>query len=393
MQVKCTSCGAPQSTEVESNCIFCGVQLDNNYKISENDFNEFTLAQYEFNNSRFPKALLLFEELLKNHQDNTVAWIYKVNCELRINTPNSESYKEFEHSVNWLFEKIGNNPVVQNLIENTILETIEFLFKLKIKRPIPKINEDNVEGFLESHSLASKGTDKEYNFLRVINRLSSLFSSRFSENFLRLLREYIYNLENNNYYNRKMHSRLLDEPAIFFELTALFHKSGIDLTDFFIKILMSLENSIDDDISSRDLLVDDWINFSLSFPKWYFTEGELQEINNLDINYKKIEQYLKTFDKEEVVASSIEKETKMDAKKGCFIATAAMGNYDHPVVLDLRLFRDNWLLKRNWGINFTNWYYTNGPKAAVQIEKSIILRKITLFLIVKPLHLFTKLFK
>ena len=26
------------------------------------------------------------------------------------------------------------------------------------------------------------------------------------------------------------------------------------------------------------------------------------------------------------------------AKKGCFIATAAMGNYDHPVVLDLKKF-------------------------------------------------------
>lgn len=393
MHVKCQSCGAPQSTEVESNCNFCGIQLDSNNEISVHDFNEFTLAQYEYNNSRFPKALLLFEEILKDHQDNIGAWIYKVDCELRINTANSENYKGFEHSVNWLFEKFGNDPAVQNLIEDRILATIEFLFELRIKRPIPKINQNNVEGFLESHSLTSEGAEKEYNFLRVINRLSSIFSPRFSVDFLRLLTEYIHNLENNNSYNKKWHSRLLDEPAIFFELITLFHKSGIDLTDFFIKILKSLENSTDDDIELRDLQLLDWSDFSLSFPKWYFTEVELQEINNLDINYKKIELYLKTIKQEEVESPVIEKETKMNAKKGCFIATAAMGNYDHPVVLDLRLFRDNWLLKRNWGINFTNWYYTNGPKAAVQIEKSIILRKITLFLIVKPLHLFTKLFK
>jgi len=75
---------------------------------------------------------------------------------------------------------------------------------------------------------------------------------------------------------------------------------------------------------------------------------------------------------------------------GCFIATAAMGDYDHPVVMDLRQFRDNWLLKRDWGVKFTNWYYTHGPKAANVIEKSIALKKITFFLIVKPLQFITK---
>ena len=77
----------------------------------------------------------------------------------------------------------------------------------------------------------------------------------------------------------------------------------------------------------------------------------------------------------------------------CFIATAAMGDYNHPVVVDLRMFRDNWLLKRNWGVQFTNWYYTYGPKAAKIIEKSFMLRKLTFVLIVKPLQIFTKKLK
>lgn len=80
-----------------------------------------------------------------------------------------------------------------------------------------------------------------------------------------------------------------------------------------------------------------------------------------------------------------------NGKGGCFVATAAMGNYDHPVVVELRFFRDNWLLKRKWGLLFTNWYYANGPKAAVIIEKSIILRKLTFILVVKPLQLFSKI--
>lgn len=75
---------------------------------------------------------------------------------------------------------------------------------------------------------------------------------------------------------------------------------------------------------------------------------------------------------------------------GCFIATAAMGDYDHPVVMDLRMFRDNWLLKRDWGVKFTNWYYTHGPKAANVIDKSTILKKITFVAVVKPLQIITK---
>jgi hypothetical protein len=81
-------------------------------------------------------------------------------------------------------------------------------------------------------------------------------------------------------------------------------------------------------------------------------------------------------------------------QKGCFIATAAMGDYNHPVVIDLRFFRDNWLLKREWGVKFTSWYYEKGPIAANLIEKSTLLKKLTFILIVKPLQVLTnKYFK
>jgi tetratricopeptide (TPR) repeat protein len=83
-------------------------------------------------------------------------------------------------------------------------------------------------------------------------------------------------------------------------------------------------------------------------------------------------------------------QAKKIGKAECFIATATLGDYEHPVVIDLRIFRDEWLLKRNWGIRFTNWYYTHGPKAASIIEKSIILRKLSFILFVKPLQIITK---
>jgi len=77
----------------------------------------------------------------------------------------------------------------------------------------------------------------------------------------------------------------------------------------------------------------------------------------------------------------------------CFIATSVYGNYDHPIVLDLREFRDNWLVKREKGRNFIRWYYHKGPTLASWIEKSKTIKFLALFLIVKPLHFFVKLFR
>ena len=87
-----------------------------------------------------------------------------------------------------------------------------------------------------------------------------------------------------------------------------------------------------------------------------------------------------------------EYQTPAVKKSGCFIATAVMNNYDHPLVIDLRLFRDNWLLKKDWGKKFTESYYTHGPKFAEVIEDSKFLKFIAFIFIVKPLHVLVKLF-
>ena len=74
-------------------------------------------------------------------------------------------------------------------------------------------------------------------------------------------------------------------------------------------------------------------------------------------------------------------------KKGyCFIATATMGDYDHPIVMDLRIFRDEWLANKKWGMKFISFYYKYGNIPAKVIERSIILRKISYILLIKPLH-------
>lgn len=51
-------------------------------------------------------------------------------------------------------------------------------------------------------------------------------------------------------------------------------------------------------------------------------------------------------------------------KNGCFVLTACFGNQEHPVVVDFRRFRDDYLLKHAPGRLMINFYYRIGPTLA-----------------------------
>ena len=71
---------------------------------------------------------------------------------------------------------------------------------------------------------------------------------------------------------------------------------------------------------------------------------------------------------------------------GCFVATATMKNYNHPIVLDLRNFRDLFLLKSWYGRLFVKSYYLVGPFFARLISKSKLLRSLSFNLLIVPIH-------
>ena len=80
----------------------------------------------------------------------------------------------------------------------------------------------------------------------------------------------------------------------------------------------------------------------------------------------------------------------IESKSGatCFVATATYRDSQHPDVIFLRLFRDNFLVNTNLGIKFINWYWIYGPKLASFVENSELLRrfsKVFLTLLVKLL--------
>lgn len=156
-------------------------------------------------------------------------------------------------------------------------------------------------------------------------------------------------------------------------------------------LLLTLDNNYAYNTSEVIKLVEFSINLFKSDPAGHYLI--LRKLNEVSSNSYDWSSVIK---KHELCLTELGKSLPNNSKKnnfkfdGCFIATAAMGDYNHPVVIDLRQFRDNWLLKRNWGIRFTNWYYTYGPYAAKRIEKSNSLKVISYILIVKPLQLITK---
>lgn len=62
--------------------------------------------------------------------------------------------------------------------------------------------------------------------------------------------------------------------------------------------------------------------------------------------------------------------------KSCFVATATFGSSLHPFINILRQFRDQKLLKTNWGKSFVKWYYQNGPIGAHWIEKNSYIKPV-----------------
>jgi hypothetical protein len=85
-----------------------------------------------------------------------------------------------------------------------------------------------------------------------------------------------------------------------------------------------------------------------------------------------------------------QKLNKSSSNKNCFIATAVYKDIDHPVIIDLRHYRDRYLNNSNLGKIFIQWYYKRGPMLAKFVSKSKILRLITVIFIIKPIHLFVK---
>ena len=69
---------------------------------------------------------------------------------------------------------------------------------------------------------------------------------------------------------------------------------------------------------------------------------------------------------------------------GCFVATAALGDPQHPALFALRRYRDEVLLTYPLGRAFVRFYYAAAPAVARRIEKRPLLRAVVYRSVVLP---------
>ena len=344
MNVKCITCGAVQSLDSSNNCVYCNNILQVN-EINEELINDFTLIKYEFAQKNYKQVLKLSEMYLLKDSTNIPCWAFKINSEFIFG---NYDFLELTNALNILIDL--------NLFNNNSKYILE------------KFLRDTLVEYAKSNSSILKieyKYDKSY-----LNKFVSFTQKHFSSEFISFINDL---LESETKYLtldplfQEAARLILSYPSVVTykliqrRFMVSYHRSNeiirqLELTGIIVQIGENLEHKI---LIHSDLELDNKLR-DLGF------EVDKQNANHPDVQ---------------------------KSKSGCFIATATMGSYDNPVVVDLRIFRDRWLLKREWGIRFTNWYYKKGPIVAAIIEKFYILKIITYYVIIKPLHFFTKLFQ
>ncbi len=78
---------------------------------------------------------------------------------------------------------------------------------------------------------------------------------------------------------------------------------------------------------------------------------------------------------------------------GCFVATAAFGDFNAPEVFFLRSFRDEWLSQSALGRGFVRAYYAISPPLAKVIAKSESLRGFVRRFVLRPTISLLRYFK
>jgi hypothetical protein len=94
--------------------------------------------------------------------------------------------------------------------------------------------------------------------------------------------------------------------------------------------------------------------------------------------------------------SSVNKNKNNSNKHGdgkCFIATATFGSYNHPQVIELRKFRDEFLLTRKWGESFVESYYRYGNIPANIIQENYLIKWFCYLTVIIPLLNIVRLLK
>lgn len=114
----------------------------------------------------------------------------------------------------------------------------------------------------------------------------------------------------------------------------------------------------------------------------------LKYLGSLDMDDKCRKYYTETLRTLKRIYGQLQPVSKPNSD-GCYIATMAYEDYDHPQVLVLRNFRDNFLKRREWGKRFIKFYYAHSPYWVEKLKHHNIVN----FIIRKVLDSFVYIWK
>jgi hypothetical protein len=379
MQVKCSSCGASQIANQNNVCNYCGTQVNIEIKSTDNEISQLELSLFEYKKGNFTNSSNQFDDILKIQPNVFIAWAYKIFSDFQkvFPDPNYKDFNSFNNDIDFVLKKATDSNK-KKILEDILIEMLRaFMQRSWVERTVKY-------SFLSYTGKYNSANRR--NFLNIYNTFSIHLSDEFSKSIINVLIEF--------YNSRGSELRPFDSDVLSIDeiisITPILSRD-ITLSKKFANTLLDVSISFWEKRINREAhffadklpTIDDFKNGELLISRLCESNSELN-YSELLIPYK---------NKCNIILNDLRTLNSNEFKKPCFVATAVMGDYNHPIVIDLREFRDNWLLKRKWGVNFTEWYYINGPKASKLIEKSFFLKKITFILLIKPLQLFTKIIR
>ena len=385
----CLKCGAGKNNSI---CDFCGSQESiEERKENESSFKIIAYREYEIGN--YSDALNQFNRLYQEFPNDISIIAYKCFCNYHLKQIGN---KELSNYLLVLFKMSSDSSISISIISkfNELIQAKESLSILSLinKRLIEIIfNNENLYFFLKK--ILQENTKQQlfinYDIIKNLIQSKDIISKGFYDDFL-----YYINATDIHFDFKDTELGLFDlsitESEIFelvsnsnngFINISLFHKFFIIYATHNLSRWERIVSKINQNYFPIKEQIDIQVNYEFRALD-YFKEG--------NIHSWKYEFPMSIEEVRSNIDLIVKKGKKKSTGSGCFIATATMGSYDHPVVMDLRSFRDNWLLERNWGITFVKHYYTYGPYLASVIRKSTILKSITYIFIIKPIHFITK---
>jgi hypothetical protein len=420
--IVCQNCGAANSYEANQTsikCDFCSnlintpneeknSQSNGNSKLNENSRIKFKPSISEPKETKTDSIPYIKENYRKVRVDD--GWI------LHFENKPSKFYRD---KISYDYSNGGGELVITNKEISCFSEVFDWFTDIEFKKiRILNFNNNQINDYFSFETFENL---KEISLKNnKLNRSDFNFNSKFLDKI---------NLSNNQITSINFSTLFLSELTFSEYLTEInIDISNNNITDFnvtntqFIIDLLHKSSKISLNISGNSIDSSEFKskikNFASNIPPSYFVEklgaGPLTSLKNYPLKDSEIlskfgNTVYATFQLIDEKGQSILYEIKcnnLETYKNayklkyksdlkppsfCFIATATMGSYDHPEVVELRNFRDNWILEKKWGESFVNWYYHYGSIAAKSIEKSFVLKKICYLLIVKPLYILSKL--